>query len=96
MKTLCGILIVLLVIFQYKLWVNKTGVAKTLHLKQDVAALIKQNDALRARNTALHAQVKDLREGHLSVEAHARNELGMVKPGEQFYQVIPPVHQRTP
>ena len=32
--------------------------------------------------------VKDLKSGHQAVESKARNELGMVKKGETFYQIV--------
>ena len=38
----------------------------------------------------LQAEVEDLRERLDAVEERARNELGLIKPEEKFYQVVPP------
>jgi cell division protein FtsB len=34
--------------------------------------------------------VQDLKHGDQAVEARARTELGLIKPGEVFYQVVEP------
>jgi len=36
----------------------------------------------------LDAEVRDLKQGTEAIEERARNELGMIKPGEVFFQVI--------
>ena len=43
---------------------------------------------LLQRNQALGADVLDLKHGDQAVEARARTELGLIKPGEMFYQVV--------
>ena len=45
---------------------------------------------LQYRNDALAAEVEDLKSGEAAVEERARNELGMIKPGETFYRVVEP------
>ena len=47
-----------------------------------------KNVQLAARNAGLDAEVRDLKQGIDAVEERARVELGMIKPGEVFYQVI--------
>ncbi|MGB5305570.1 MAG: septum formation initiator family protein, partial [Gammaproteobacteria bacterium] len=39
-------------------------------------------------NEALNAEVLDLKQGLDAIEEHAREDLGMVKDGETFYQVV--------
>ncbi|MCF6264805.1 MAG: septum formation initiator family protein, partial [Xanthomonadales bacterium] len=56
-----------------------------------------ENTQLRLRNAALQAEVEDLREGLDAIEERARNELGLIRPGETFYQVVtPPAEQAQP
>jgi cell division protein FtsB len=45
---------------------------------------------LRARNTALEAEVVDLRTGTEAAEDKARAELGMMRQGEIYVQILPP------
>ena len=49
-----------------------------------------ENDALRARNAALDAEVRDLGQGTAAIEARARTTLGMIRDGETFYLVVNP------
>jgi cell division protein FtsB len=41
------------------------------------------------RNSALEAEVLDLKEGMAAAEERARTELGMIQTGETFYQIAP-------
>jgi cell division protein FtsB len=46
------------------------------------------NEQTLKRNTALDAEVRDLKRGTDAIEERARSELGMVKQGEVFFQVV--------
>jgi cell division protein FtsB len=48
------------------------------------------NQRLQSRNRALEAEVEDLKTGLEAVEERARLELGMIKHGEIFYQIVEP------
>ncbi len=84
------LLIILLIALQAKLWLGDGGMREIHTLRGSVAAQKAQNAKLERRNQALAADVKDLKHGDQAVEARARNNLGLVKPGEVFYQVIGP------
>ena len=43
---------------------------------------------LQARNPALDAEVRDLKQGLEAIEERARSELGMVRPDEIFFQIV--------
>ena len=88
MKILIAILVVLLALLQYRLWFGQGSVKSVLVLKKQVAAQQANNAKLQERNQVLLAEVKDLQKGHQAVEERARNELGMIKKGETFYQVV--------
>lgn len=91
------ILVILLIALQIKLWTGQGGMREVWALEGRVAAQAKENDTLRTRNDALSADVADLKEGTEAVEERARSELGLIKPGETFYQVVDPaVPKPTP
>ena len=89
MRWLIAILLVVLILLQVKLWFGEGGFADVKRLEERVAEQIERNDALEQRNTELRAEVEDLRERLEAVEERARSELGLIKEGEEFYQVVP-------
>jgi len=97
MRVVTLILFVLLIMLQFKLWLGEGGFREVARLEARVGAQREQNEMLLQRNAELQAEVEDLRERLDAVEERARNELGLIKPDEQFYQVVPPPpgQQRT-
>jgi len=90
MRVVTVILFVLLVLLQIKLWLGEGGFREVARLETRVEDQRQQNEELSQRNAELQAEVDDLRERLEAVEERARNELGLIKPDEQFYQVVPP------
>jgi len=88
MKVLIAILILLLLILQYRLWFGDGNMREVWQLETTIETQKAENQKLRDRNLALEAEVKDLKQGLEAIEERARNELGMVKKDETFYQVI--------
>ena len=58
-------------------------------LEQAVAEQMLVNKQARERNSVLVAEIDDLRSGLTAIEERARTDLGMIKEGETFYQIIP-------
>lgn len=90
MRGLVAILGVLLLLVQYSLWFGKGGFRDVANLEQQIAAQKKENAKLEARNGALMAEVMDLKQGMDAIEEIARSEMGMVREGELFFQVLEP------
>jgi cell division protein FtsB len=88
MKKLVTLLVLLLLYLQYKLWFGEGSVQDVWELHQEVEFQRQENIELRERNAALDAEVQDLQQGLDAIEEHAREDLGMVKEGETFYQVV--------
>ncbi len=82
------ILIALLIALQVKLWIGEGGMRDLRALRARVSAQQAENAKLKQRNEALQAEVEDLKHGKDAVEARARSQLGLIKPGEVFYQVV--------
>jgi cell division protein FtsB len=89
MRVVILILFVLLIVLQFKLWLGEGGFTEVARLETRVEQQRQQNEELLQRNAELQAEVEDLRERLDAVEERARSELGMIKPAEQFYQVVP-------
>lgn len=88
LRLLPTILLIMLIFLQYRLWFESAGIIDMLRLKKTLAVEVQQNEELKKRNQELLEQVKYLQNNNDAVEARARNELGMIKKGETFYQVI--------
>ena len=90
MRAVTLTLFVVLILLQFKLWLGEGGFTEVARLETRVEDQKQQNDKLLQRNAQLQAEVEDLRDRLEAVEERARNELGLIKPDEQFYQVVPP------
>lgn len=88
MKPAIIILTLLLLILQYKLWFGDRGLHDAHLLNMTVQEQQQENIKLKQRNEQLSAEVKDLKEGNEAIEERARSELGMIKKGETFYQIV--------
>jgi cell division protein FtsB len=95
MRTIITILVLLLAFLQYRLWVGEGSLAEVNNLKAEIEKLKQELVGLRKRNDALQAEVVDLRSGQAAIEERARSELGMIKEGETFYQVVTPSESET-
>ncbi len=88
MNKLLALLVVLLIALQYRLWFGEGSARDVLRLRDEVALHQSEIQALRERNRALEAEVLDLKRGLNAVEERARSELGMIREGETFYQLV--------
>jgi len=88
MRWVILLLVVLLLALQYRIWVGEGSFAEVWDLYQQVELQREENQRLRERNQALEAEVKDLKQGLGAIEERAREELGMIKEDETFYQII--------
>jgi len=89
MRAVTLILFILLILLQLKLWLGEGGFREVARLETRVENQRQQNEELLQRNAELQAEVDDLRERLEAVEERARSELGLIKPDEQCYQVVP-------
>lgn len=93
-RALTGILLGLFLLLQYPLWLGKGSWLNVWDTQQQVVQQQRVNAKLTVRNAALDAEVRDLKQGLGAIEERARNELGMIRKNEIFFQVLdapPPV-----
>lgn len=88
MKALTLIFVILIALLQYPLWLGKGSWLRVWDLNRQISEQQDKNNALKARNDTLDAEVRDLKSGRAAIEERARSELGMVKQDEVFYQVL--------
>ena len=84
MRPLLLVLLGLFVLLQYRLWFGDGGIRERQTLEAQVKEGETSNRVLRERNDALAQQVLELQEGSEMLEAVAREELGLVREGEEF------------
>ncbi len=94
MRILIGTLLVTFLWLQYRLWVGEGSLAEVHNLQQEISRQQAELERLTQRNRVLEAEVLDLKTGLEALEERARTELGMIKEGELFYQVIEPEPER--
>ena len=89
MRAITLLLVVFIMLLQYRLWFGKNSVPDYLALESEVQRQIVDNDKLKQRNKLLYADTDDLKSGVEAIEERARYELGMIKEGETFFRLIP-------
>ncbi len=88
MKLLAAVLGALIVLIQYPLWIGKGGWLRAWQVEAALSGQKAKNTTLEARNTALAAEVRDLKQGSEAIEERARRELGMTREDEIFFQYV--------
>jgi cell division protein FtsB len=82
-------LLVLLVALQWPVWFGKGGWFKVWERQDELSRQQTANEERRQRNAAVEADVRDLKDGSGAIEERARQDLGMIKKGEVFVQILP-------
>jgi cell division protein FtsB len=95
MRLLALALVLMIAAIQSPLWFGKGGWLRVWDLDRQIEAQREANVKLAARNAALDAEVKDLKQGYDAIEERARAELGMVKQDEVFFQLLQPAQAAT-
>jgi len=88
MKSTILLLIALLAGLQYKFWLADGGFSDAYKVQSQVDAKILDNQSKHERNLSLKAEVRDLQHGYDAIEERSRHDLGLIKPGETFFQIV--------
>lgn len=83
-----ALLLVVLLALQYRLWVGEGSLAEVTTLKRQLATQRSELRDLHERNATLQAEVDDLKRGLAAIEARARSELGLIREGETYFQLL--------
>jgi cell division protein FtsB len=87
LRWLLVVLLFLLGVLQYRLWFAEGSLAEKHRLELQVEEQSAVNRRLEERNAVLERDVLELQAGNKGIEQRAREELGLVREGETFYQV---------
>ena len=71
------------------LWFGKSNVVDLITCAAPLTSW-SDNLVLQERNNRLHADVNEIKNRVEAIEARAREQLGLIKPGETYYQVVLP------
>jgi len=88
LNKLTVIFFILIVSIQYPLWFADGGFKTFLEKSNQIEIQERINLQLKKENDALIAEVNDLKKGTKAIEERAREELGMIKKDEIFFQII--------
>jgi cell division protein FtsB len=88
MKIIIPLIILLIVHLQYRLWFGDGSIAQINEYQQRLDDLQQEVDKKNLRNEALRAEVLDIKKGQEAIEERAREELGMIREDETFFQIV--------
>ena len=90
LRNIVGLLFLgaMIVSLQYSLWAGKHNVFDLYALNQQINSIEKENNEFRGRNDQLHIDVIDIKSRSGAIESQARYDLGLIKRGESFYQIV--------
>lgn len=87
-RRLSLLLLTILIVLQWYVWFGKGGWLKVWERQAELAKREAENLSRKQRNAAIEADVADLKSATGAIEERARQELGMIKQGEVFVQVL--------
>jgi cell division protein FtsB len=90
MKWLWGIMAVLILLLQIRLWAGENSLIQAWDLHEQIEQQKEINAGLEARNAELFAEVNNLGDGSRAIEERARVNLGMIREDETFFLVVDP------
>lgn len=87
-KGIITVLLLLLATLEYRYWLGSDSVFKTRSLAKELAVQQDEVAQLQERNDLILHKIRLLKKDPRAIEEQARYELGMVRQGEKYYQVL--------
>lgn len=81
-------MLLIIALLQQRLWLGDGSIKEIEDYQDRLVALKKDVEEKKQRNDALKAEILDLKDGQEALEERAREEMGMIRDGETFFQVI--------
>lgn len=89
MKILGFIFATLIIVLQFQIWMGDSSRKQIDSLKIKISEQQIQNQLLIDQNQQLREEIQALRNNPALLEEIAREQLGLIKPNETFYRIIP-------
>lgn len=90
MRNILVILVLACLAIQYPLRMGDSGYKRVDELNLQLKAQQETNKAMMARNSAMLAEIEDLKSGTQALEDYARTEMSMVDSNEILVRILPP------
>ena len=87
-KLVLAVFVVMVILLQYAFWAGKQNVIDLYRLNRQVGDVQNENHESQIRNDQLHEDVIDIKSRLGAIESQARFDLGLIKPGETYYQIV--------
>ena len=96
----CSLLLIVFLVVQSRIWFGDYSFSNLQQLKNQITSLEKESATLLKKNELLEGEKEKFSMGRNAIEGLARSELGLIKPGEIFYQFkekesIEVIHNKT-
>ena len=75
---------------QVNIWLTKDGYSRIVEIEELIQDQQNENNQMASRNSQLKEEIKDLKDGFSAIEEKAREDIGMIKEGEEFYLITEP------
>ena len=88
LRILSAGLFIFLLLLLYGLFFGKQNFFDLMGQQAKLTQLTEETKVLRERNERIRIDVNDIKTRLGAIEGLARSELGLIKPGETFYQIL--------
>lgn len=82
------ILIYFLILSLYNLFYAEENILKYLSTNKKIKQQLEVNQQQAKLNKSLYSELDNLKHGSFVIEERARNDLGLIKEGEIYYQIV--------
>ncbi|MEW5837419.1 MAG: cell division protein FtsB [Pseudomonadota bacterium] len=93
LKIVVILLALLFTALQYQLWFGEGSWPRAQAMREKLELQMSENEKLQQSNAVMEAEVLDLKTGLDAIEERARADLGLVRQGDVYFQVIQPAAQ---
>ena len=91
LKTLTVVLFIVFSLLGYRFWFGNDSISQVAKLNKSLELQQNELAELKKRNQVIAAKINNIKTNPAAIEEQARYELGMIKQGEKYYQVVEPL-----